>query len=65
MKRTETIHKQLQELAALEIAAFPELVKNLTPAERVRVLLALLPYVAPKVGNCDVDFADDETKGWG
>lgn len=43
-----TIHQQLQELAAREITALTNQVDQLQPAERLRFLLAILPYVTPK-----------------
>lgn len=51
------IHKQLLAVAAAEIAKLPEHLEQLTPAERVRFVLAVLPYTAPKVEKVQTDFA--------
>ena len=51
------IHKQLVEIAAREIAKLPEHLEQLTPADRVRFVLAVLPYTAPKVEKCATDYA--------
>lgn len=53
---TKTIHKQLQEIAARELATLPEYLEQLTPAERVRAVLAILPYTAPKVETCSTHY---------
>lgn len=50
------IHRQLVQIAAAEIARLPEHLEQLTPAERVRFVLAVLPYTAPKVERVDTDF---------
>lgn len=52
-----TIHKQLLQIAAAEVARLPEHLETMTPAERVRFVLAVLPYTAPKVEKVDTDFA--------
>lgn len=51
------IHKQLLAVAAREIAKLPEHLEQLTPAERVRFVLAVLPYTAPKVEKVNTDYA--------
>lgn len=62
---TRTIHKQLLEIANREISRLPEHLEQLTPAERVRFVLAVLPYTAPKVESCQTDFAEgNERIGW-
>lgn len=53
---TASIHRQLQELAARELALIPQHLEQMTPAERVRFVLALLPYTAPKVETCTTDY---------
>lgn len=60
---TKGIHKQLQEIAAAEIARIPELLEQVTPAERIRFILAILPYTAPKVETCATHFGEGFT-GW-
>lgn len=59
-----TIHKQLVQIAAAEIARLPEHLEQLTPAERVRFVLAVLPYTAPKVEKVGTDYAQFGD-GWG
>ena len=61
-----TIHKQLVEIAAAEISKLPEHLEHLTPAERVRFVLAVLPYTAPRVEKVATDYAKtgDNTFGW-
>lgn len=53
---SKTLHKQLQEIAARELAALPQYLEQLTPAERVRAVLAILPYTAPKVETCSTHY---------
>lgn len=52
------IHKQLVQIAADEIALLPEHLKDLTAAERVRFVLAVLPYTAPHVEKVSTNYAD-------
>ena len=60
-----TIHKQLVQIAAAEIAKIPEHLEKLTPAERVRFVLAVLPYTAPKVERVATDYAaSGDGLGW-
>lgn len=58
------IHKQLLAVAAAEIAKLPEHLESLTPAERVRFVLAVLPYTAPRVEKVGTDYATFGD-GWG
>ena len=51
------IHRDLVRIMAAEIQRLPEHLEQLTPAERVRFVLAVLPYTAPKVEKVDTDFA--------
>lgn len=53
-----SIHRQLQELAAQELAALPDRLAELSPSERVRFLLSILPYTAPKVERCSIGLGD-------
>ena len=57
------LHKRLLEVAAAEIERLPEHLNALTPAERVRFILAVLPYTAPKVDKCTTSYAQDGD-GW-
>lgn len=52
------IHAQLKEIVAREMAGLPSLLEQLEPKERIRALLQLLPFTAPKVENCKTDFAE-------
>jgi len=53
-----SIHKQLQAVAAQELAALPQYLESLKPAERVRFLLAILPYTAPRVETCKPHYGE-------
>ena len=53
-----SIHKQLQDIAAQELAALPQHLESLKPAERVRFLLAILPYTAPRVETCKTHYGE-------
>lgn len=61
---TKAIHKRLQEIAAQELAKLPEYLDQLTPAERVRFVLAILPYTAPRVESCGTTFGENLNAGW-
>ena len=56
------IHKRLKEIVRGEIEKLPELLEKLTPAERTKILLELLPYCAPKLDKAPPDFG--EGPGW-
>ena len=53
-----SIHKQLQEIAAREIATLPDYLEKLTPSERVRFVLSILPYTAPKLETVQAHFGE-------
>lgn len=53
-----SIHKQLQEIAARELAAIPQYLEQITPAERVRFVLSILPYTAPKIETVEAHFGE-------
>lgn len=55
---TKSIHQQLKEIAAKELEGLPELLDKLEPKERVRAILSLLPYTAPKIENCTTHFGE-------
>ena len=57
---TKSIHQQLQEIATKELENLPQLLERLEPKERLRAVLNLLPYTAPRVESCQVDFGE----GW-
>lgn len=46
---TRAIHRSLKELVLKELDNLPALLEGLTPQERVRTLLALLPYASPRI----------------
>lgn len=61
---TKEIHKQLLAIANREIARLPEHLEQLTPPERVRFVLAILPYTAPRVEKCALNYSEHTTIGW-
>lgn len=62
---TKTLHQQLQAIAAAELERLPEFLEQLTPAERVRTVLQLLPYTAPKVEKVTTTYGEGWASGWG
>lgn len=58
------IHQQLKDVMARELEKLPELLEGLPPQERIKAVLQLLPYTAPKVESCTADFGEP-SKGWG
>ena len=61
---SKSIHKQLQAIAAGELAKIPEYLEQLTPAERVRFVLSILPYTAPRVATCETHFGEGLASAW-
>ena len=59
---TKDLHGRLKEIVRKEIERLPELLEQLEPKERVRNVLALLPYVTPKVETVATDYG--EPWGW-
>lgn len=57
------LHGQLKAIMARELEQLPELLEALPPAERIKAVLQLLPYTAPKVETCKTDFGEPFT--WG
>lgn len=57
------VHGQLKAIMARELERLPELLEALPPQERIKALLQLLPYTAPKVETCKTDFG--EPFDWG
>lgn len=53
------LHKRLLKIAYDEIQRLPEHLEHLTPAERVRFVLAVLPYTAPRVDKVGTNYAED------
>lgn len=58
---TRALHQQLQAIAAAELARLPEYLEQLTPGERVRTVLQLLPYSVPKVEKVATTYGE----AWG
>lgn len=54
------LHKELKQIVADEIKHLPELLEQLEPKERVKAVLQLLPFTAPKVENCEVTYCDPD-----
>lgn len=52
------IHGQLKAIMAQEIERLPELLEALPPQERIKAVLQLLPYCAPKVETCNTSFGE-------
>lgn len=52
------LHARLKEIVQREIDNLPAALEELEPKERVKTLLALLPYVAPKVTNVAADYGE-------
>lgn len=61
---TKDLHGRLKEITRREIEKLPELLEQLEPKERVRTLLALLPYTTPKVANVEAGFGEPIEFGW-
>lgn len=57
------LHGQLKAIMARELEQLPELLAALPPQERIKAVLQLLPYTAPKVQTCSNDFGETKT-GW-
>lgn len=62
---SKTIHRQLQAIAAEELEKIPEYLAQLTPAERVRFILAILPFTAPRVETVDANYGQPLSAAWG
>ena len=60
---TKGLHGRLKEIVQREIEQLPTLLEQLEPKERVRTVLALLPYVTPKIETVATDFG--EPFSWG
>ena len=61
--RTSEMHKRLKEIVSKEIERLPEQLEQLEAKERIRTVLALLPYVTPKIETVATDYG--EPFGWG
>jgi len=61
---TKGLHGRLKDIVSKELARLPELLEQLEPKERVRTILALLPYVTPKVEAVATDFGEAFSMGW-
>lgn len=61
---TKSIHKQLKQIVANEIEQLPELLPKLDPQERIKAVLQLMPYVAPKLESCEATFGEPVKCDW-
>jgi hypothetical protein len=61
---TKGLHVCLKDIVSKELARLPDLLEQLEPKERVRTILALLPYVTPKVETVATDFGEPFSIGW-
>lgn len=52
------LHARLKDIVQREIDNLPAALEQLDPKERIKTLLALLPYVAPKVTNVAADYGE-------
>lgn len=55
---TKSLHRALKDVMARELAQLPELLEALPPQERIKAVLQILPYVAPKVEQCSSEYGD-------
>jgi hypothetical protein len=55
---TKSLHRALKDVMARELAQLPDLLEALPPAERIKAVLQLLPYTAPKVEQCSSEYGD-------
>ncbi len=58
---TKAIHQQLKEIVAKEIEQLPELLGQLDPQDRIKAVLQLMPYVAPKLESCEKTYGESNT----
>lgn len=58
------LHGQLKAIMARELERLPELLEALPPQERIKAVLQLLPYTAPKVETCTKDFGEPMSFDW-
>lgn len=61
---TKSIHKQLKQIIANEIEQLPELLGKLDPQDRIKAVLQLMPYVAPKMESCEATFGEPNKFDW-
>lgn len=61
-ERTKGIHTRLCEIMAQELEMLPETLDALPPLERIKAILQMLPYTAPKVDTVASDL--DKADGW-
>ena len=55
---TKGLHTRLKEIVQKEIERLPEQLEQLEPKERVRTVLALLPFVAPKIETVATEYGE-------
>lgn len=58
------LHGQLKAIMARELERLPELLEALPPQERIKAVLQLLPYTAPKVETCTKDSWEPTSFDW-
>lgn len=57
---TIEINARIKRLVAQELDNLPELIKQLTPSERLRLLTTLLQYSAPRVETCTKRYGEND-----
>ena len=53
-KTTTELREQLQQVVQTILAELPETLSTMEPADRIRVLTILMPYVMPKLTSIDI-----------
>ena len=56
------IHSKLCEIMARELEMLPDTLDALLPPERIKAILQMLPYTAPKMDAVASDF--NKVEGW-
>ena len=59
---TKGIHTKLCEIMARELEMLPDPLDALLPPERIKAILQMLPYTAPKMDAVASDL--DKAEGW-
>lgn len=63
--RCKDLHAQLKKIVASELEQLPETLAKMEPLPRAKILLQLLPYVAPKIANVNNEYGEQPEWNWG